>query len=212
MASFARMGALSTRRDDPAHASRPFDADRDGFVMGEGAAFVVLEAWDHAVARGARIFGELLGYGRNSDAFHITAPSPDGAGAVACMQLALDDARLSVSDIGSINAHGTSTPLNDSAEAGAITKLFGEDGPPVTSVKGVTGHLIGAAGAAEAVASVLTIINGQVPPTANHERKGDDITVDVVSGSPRDVAPAPVMSNSFGFGGHNVSLVIGPGT
>jgi 3-oxoacyl-[acyl-carrier-protein] synthase II len=212
MASFARMGALSTRREDPAHASRPFDADRDGFVMGEGAAFLVLEEWDRAVARGATIHGELLGYGRNSDAFHITAPSPDGSGAVACIQLALDDAGLKPGQIGHINAHGTSTPLNDAAEAGAITKVFGEGTVPVTSNTGVTGHRIGAAGAAEAVASVLAIAHGHVPPTANHERRDDDVTVDVVAGSPRDLAAAPVLSNSFGFGGHNVSLVIGPGT
>lgn len=212
LASFARMGALSTRKDDPARASRPFDADRDGFVMGEGAAFLVLEEWDRAVARGAKILGEVLGYGRNSDAFHITAPSPDGAGAVACMQLALDDAGLSPSDIGHVNAHGTSTPLNDSSEAGAISKLFGDGAVPVTSIKGITGHLIGAAGAAEAVASVLAMVHGQVPPTANHEKAGDDIAIDVVHGAPRPLAPAPVLSNSFGFGGHNVSLVLGPGT
>jgi len=210
MGAFARMTALSTRNDDPVHASRPFDADRDGFVMGEGAAALVLEAWDHAVARGAHIYGEIAGYGRNSDAYHITAPSPGGGGAAACMQLALDDAGLSATDIAHVNAHGTSTPLNDAAEAEAVRKVFGDTPPPTTSTKGVTGHLIGAAGATEAVACVLAIRNGLVPPTANLERLGDDIHLDVVSGSPRAVAAGPALSNSFGFGGHNASLIIVP--
>ena len=148
----------------------PFDADRDGFVMGEGAAALVLERWDRAVARGAHIYGEIVGYGRNADAYHITAPSPGGEGAAACMQLALDDAGLSPADIAHVNAHGTSTPLNDAAEAEAIRKVFGEAAPPVTSTKGVTGHLIGAAGATEAVACLLALANGAVPPTANLEQ------------------------------------------
>ena len=214
LAAFARMGALSTRRDDPAAASRPFDVDRDGFVMGEGAAFLVLERWDAAVERGAPIVGEIVGYGRNSDAFHITAPSEDGAGAVACMQLALADAGLSPADIGHINAHGTSTPLNDAAEGRALGKVFGDtDGvPPVTSTKGVTGHLIGAAGAAEAVASLLALRHGVVPPTANHERTDPEIVLDVVAGAPRPMPHAkPVLSNSFGFGGHNATLILAAG-
>jgi 3-oxoacyl-[acyl-carrier-protein] synthase II len=139
LAAFWRMGALSGRVDDPSRAARPFDADRDGFVMAEGAAFVVLESLEHALARGARIWGEVLGYGRNCDAFHITAPSPSGAGAAACMLMALDDAGLSPSDISHVNAHGTSTPLNDEAEATAVTKVFGEHAVPVTGTKGVTG-------------------------------------------------------------------------
>ncbi|MDP9071695.1 MAG: beta-ketoacyl-ACP synthase II [Actinomycetota bacterium] len=208
MAAFARMGALSSRHDDPAAASRPFDAERDGFVMGEGAAFLVLERWDRAVARGARIHGEVLGYGRNSDAHHITAPSPDGTGAVACMQTALEDAGLAQADIGHVNAHGTSTPLNDAAEAEAIAKVFGGSPPPVTSTKGVTGHLIGAAGAAEAVICILSAGRALVPPTANHHVPDPGTTVDVVAGAPREVSGA-VMSNSFGFGGHNATLVIG---
>ena len=208
MSAFARMTALSTRNDDPQHASRPFDAERDGFVMGEGAAALVVERWDHAVARGARIYAEVVGYGCNADAYHITAPSPGGEGAAACMQLALEDAGLSPAAIGHINAHGTSTPLNDAAEAEAIHKVFGDNAPPVTSTKGVTGHLIGAAGATEAVAAILTIGRGQIPPTANLERIGDDIAVDVVAGAPRPYAAAPVLSNSFGFGGHNATLVI----
>jgi 3-oxoacyl-[acyl-carrier-protein] synthase II len=209
VAAFARMGALSTRRDDPGRASRPFDASRDGFVMGEGAAFLVLEDWDNAVARGARIYGEILGYGRNADAFHITAPAPGGAGAVACMELALADAGLGPADIGHVNAHGTSTPLNDAAEAEAIGKVFGQGALPVTSTKGVTGHLIGAAGAAEAVASLLALRAGVVPPTANVEQIDPELDIDVVFGEARPLAPAPVVSNSFGFGGHNATLVLG---
>ena len=210
MAAFARMTALSGRNDDPKRASRPFDAARDGFVMGEGAAALVLESWDHAVARGAHIYGEIAGYGRNADAYHITAPSPGGAGAAACMQLALDDAGLRPDDIAHVNAHGTSTPLNDAAEAEAIHKVFGDAAPPVTSTKGVTGHLIGAAGATEAVACLLAIANGEVPPTANLEQIGDDIRLDIVAGEPRAVAAGPALSNSFGFGGHNASLIITP--
>jgi 3-oxoacyl-[acyl-carrier-protein] synthase II len=211
ISAFARMTALSTRNDDPPRASRPFDAQRDGFVMGEGAAALVLERWDRAVARGAYIYGEVLGYGRNADAYHITAPSPGGEGASACMQLALDDAGLSPAAIGHVNAHGTSTPLNDAAEAEAIRKVFGGSAPPVTSTKGVTGHLIGAAGATEAVATLLALGRGQVPPTANLERLGDDIDLDVVSQHPRPIGPAPALSNSFGFGGHNATLVFAPG-
>lgn len=210
LAAFSRMGALSGRADEPERASRPFDVARDGFVMGEGAAFLVLERWESAVARGARIYGEVLGYGRNADAHHITAPSPDGTGALACMELALEDAGLRPSDIGHVNAHGTSTPLNDAAEAAALGKVFGGNVPPVTSVKGATGHLIGAAGAVEAVVSLLSLRHGLVPPTANHETTDPEIPLDVVAGSPRAVSPAPVLSNSFGFGGHNATIVLGP--
>lgn len=210
VAAFARMGALSKRNDDPARASRPFDVDRDGFVLGEGAAFVVLETFERAQARGAPIHGEVLGYGRNSDAHHITAPSPGGEGAAACMRLALDDADLSPDAIGHINAHGTSTPLNDVAEAEAIGKVFGDTPPPVTSTKGVTGHCIGAAGAIEAVAALLTARHGVIPPTANLENLDPDIPLDVVSGSERAIGPAIALSNSFAFGGHNVTLIVGP--
>ena len=210
ISAFARMTALSTRVDDPVHASRPFDVDRDGFVMGEGAGALLLERWDRAVARGAHIYAELVGYGRNADAFHITAPSPGGEGAAACMQLALDDAGLEPGGIGHINAHGTSTPLNDAAEATAIAKVFGGHSPVVTSTKGVTGHMIGAAGAAEAVAAILAITRGTVPPTANLEQLDPAMALDVVHGEARALDPAPALSNSFGFGGHNASLVFVP--
>ena len=210
ISAFARMTALSGRNDDPEHASRPFDAARDGFVMGEGAAALLLERWDRAVARGVHIYGEVVGYGRNADAYHITAPSPGGEGAAACMQLALDDAGLSPAAVSHVNAHGTSTPLNDAAEAEAIRKVFGQAAPPVTSTKGVTGHLVGAAGATEAVACLLAIRDGSVPPTANLEHIGDEIQLDVVAGSPREITPAPAISNSFGFGGHNASLIFAP--
>jgi 3-oxoacyl-[acyl-carrier-protein] synthase II len=209
LAAFGRMGALSGRSDDPTKASRPFDAGRDGFVMGEGAAFLVLEDWDRAVGRGARIHGEILGYGRNADAFHLTAPAPGGGGAVACMELALEDAGLEPGGIGHVNAHGTSTPLNDAAEAEAISKVFGAGAVPVTATKGVTGHLIGAAGAAEAVASLLALRHGLIPPVANHEVTDPELSVDVVAGEPRTHDGKPVLSNSFGFGGHNATLVLG---
>lgn len=207
MAAFARMGALS-RNPDHSRASRPFDIDRDGFVMGEGAGFVVLEALEHAIDRGATIHGELLGYAMTCDAHHITAPLDDGAGAASCMKLALADAGLQPSAIGHVNAHGTSTPQNDAAEAAAVAKVFGEAAVPITSTKGVTGHLIGAAGAVEAIATLLATQQGVVPPTANHERC--DLPVDVVAGEARVVGPAPALSSSFAFGGHNVALVIGP--
>jgi 3-oxoacyl-[acyl-carrier-protein] synthase II len=209
VSAFARMGAMSTRNDDPGRASRPFDAARDGFVIAEGAAFTVLETLEHALARGATVHGEVLGYGRNADAHHITAPVPGGAGAAACMQLALDDAGLDISAIGHVNAHGTSTPLNDATEAEAIRKVFGDAPPPVTSTKGVTGHMIAGAGAAEAVISLLSLRDGVVPPTANLDQIGDDIGLDVVAGSPRPIDRKPVLSNSFGFGGHNATLILG---
>jgi 3-oxoacyl-[acyl-carrier-protein] synthase II len=207
MAAFARMGALS-KNPDHAAASRPFDDDRDGFVMGEGAAFLVLEPYEQAVARGAEILGEVVGYGMTCDAHHITAPVEDGSGAVAAIEIALADAGLAPSAIGHINAHGTSTPHNDSAEAAAIAKVFGAGALPVTSVKGVTGHLIGAAGAVEAVATLLSIDRGIVPPTANHHHT--DLPVDVVAGEPRTVERTPAVSTSFAFGGHNVALVFAP--
>lgn len=209
ISAFARMGALSGRNDAPTEASRPFDADRDGFVIGEGSGFLVLERWDHAEARGARIYAEIVGYGRNADAYHITAPAPGGAGAVVCMQLALEDAGIEPAAIAHINAHGTSTPLNDLNEAEAICKVFGDTPPPVTSIKGVTGHMIAAAGAAETVTTCLALTNGLVPPVANHEKTDPDIHLDVISGAPRPLN-GPALSNSFGFGGHNAAVVLVP--
>ena len=162
-----------------------------------------------AKARGATIYAEVLGSGSTADAHHITAPDPEGNGAFNCMRLALEDAGLEPSAITHVNAHGTSTPLNDAAESAAVTKLFGPGGVPVTSTKGVTGHLIGAAGAVEAVITALAIRAGSVPPTANHTDKGD-LEADVVAGAPREVGSRPALSNSFGFGGHNATLVLGP--
>jgi 3-oxoacyl-[acyl-carrier-protein] synthase II len=207
MAAFGNMTALSSSGN-----SRPFDARRDGFVMTEGAAALVLEDWDRALARGATIYAELAGAASTADAHHITAPAPDGSGAVACMELALADAGINPSDVGHINAHGTSTPLNDLSEARAITKVFGEPGPLVTSTKGVTGHGLAAAGAIEAVAAVLTIHRATIPPTAGYEEPDPEITIQVVHGEPRPWEPSAVLSNSFGFGGHNGCLVFLPPT
>ncbi len=205
LASFGNMTALSSTG-----TSRPFDAERDGFVMGEGSAAFVLEEWDAAVARGATILGEVAGGGSNADAHHITAPSPGGVGAITCMRLALEDAGLQPGDIKQINAHGTSTPLNDAAEAAAVTEVFGAGNVPVVSTKGVTGHALGAAGALEAAAVLLSFEHRQIPPTANTKVLGDDIDVDVVMGEPRDWEPGPTLSNNFGFGGHNASIVLSP--
>jgi 3-oxoacyl-[acyl-carrier-protein] synthase II len=205
IAAFTNMTALSS-----SGSSRPFDVRRDGFVMTEGSAALVLEDWDRAVARGATIYAELAGSASTADAHHITAPSPDGAGAVACMELALADAGIVAADVGHINAHGTSTPLNDLAESRAITKVFGEPGPLVTSTKGVTGHGLGAAGAIEAVAAALTIHHALIPPTAGYEQPDPEITLDVVHGEPRSWVPTAVLSNSFGFGGHNGCLILLP--
>jgi 3-oxoacyl-[acyl-carrier-protein] synthase II len=205
VAGFANMTALSTSGE-----SKPFDATRDGFVFGEGAAVFVLERYDLAVARGATILGEILGAASNADAHHITAPSPGGVGAIACMQLALDDAGLTPSDIAQVNAHGTSTPLNDQAEAQAVATLFGTPTPPVTSIKGVTGHPLGAAGALEAAAVLLSFEHRLIPPTANTTVLGEGIECDVVFGAPRPWTPGPTISNNFGFGGHNGSVIIAP--
>jgi 3-oxoacyl-[acyl-carrier-protein] synthase II len=205
VAGFANMTALSS-----SGTSKPFDATRDGFVFGEGAAVFVLERYDLAVARGATIIAEVLGAASNADAHHITAPSPGGVGAIACMQQALDDAGLSPSDIKQVNAHGTSTPLNDQAESQAVASVFGTPTPPVTSIKGVTGHPLGAAGALEAAAVLLSFEYKLIPPTANTTTLGDDITCDVVIGAPRPWTPGPTISNNFGFGGHNGSIILAP--
>lgn len=211
MSSFAQMRALSRRNDDPAAACRPFDADRDGFVMGEGAAFLMLESWEHATARGATVLGEVLGYASNSDASHMVAPREDGGVAADCLRLALADAGLRPEDIHHVNAHGTSTVHNDRAEARALTRVFGDACPPVTASKGVLGHMLGAAGAVEAAVTILTASSGLVPPVANFRTPGPDTAMlDVVHTGPRRIARGPAVSNSFGFGGHNVSLVVAP--
>lgn len=207
LAGFRNMTALS-----PNNRSMPFDADREGFVMAEGAAVLVLEEWERATARGATILAEVMGGASTADAHHITAPSPGGSGAVNCMELALAEAGLDPDAITHINAHGTSTPLNDAAEAEAINKVFGGSAPPaVTSTKGVTGHALGAAGALEAAAVVLSMQHGAIPPTVGHETPDPELPeLDLVVGEARPWTPGPSMSNSFGFGGHNGCLVIGP--
>ncbi len=203
-AGFKNMTAISTTG-----VSKPFDVDRDGFILSEGAGALILENWDLAVARGARIYAEVLGAGSTSDAFHITAPRSDGSGARRCMEIALEDAGITKDQVGHINAHGTSTPLNDLSEATAISALFGATTPPVTSAKGVTGHSLGGAGALEAVASVLTIERGIIPPTIGLNTVDPAIAIDVVYGEPRPLPSPIILSNSFGFGGHNGCLVIG---
>ncbi|WP_432093091.1 beta-ketoacyl-[acyl-carrier-protein] synthase family protein [Streptomyces sp. bgisy100] len=212
LSGFSRMQALSTRNDDPERASRPFDAGRDGFVMGEGAAVLVLERLEAATARGARILGEVAGYATNADAHHIVAPHTEGEVAAACMAEAIADAGLLPSDIGQINAHGTSTQANDSAEAAAIHRCFNGQAPPVTSVKGVTGHLIGGSGALEAAIALVCAERRIVPPVANLTEASEADRIDVVAGAARAVDCAPVLSNSFGFGGQNVCLVLQPAT
>ncbi|MFF0745834.1 beta-ketoacyl-[acyl-carrier-protein] synthase family protein [Streptomyces sp. NPDC004111] len=210
LAGFGNLNAVSMRNDDPEHASRPFDKDRDGFVMGEGAGFVVLERLADARARGARTYGLVAGYAATSDAHHLAMPVPDGSIAAAAMSGAIADAGLAPEDITHVNAHGTSTPHNDRAEAAALTKVFGTAQPPVTAPKSVIGHLIGAAGAVELIATVQAVRHGEVPPTANHEQQEPGMELDVVHGAPRAVPPGPALTNSFGFGGHNSSVVVMP--
>ena len=205
IAAFSNMTALSR-----SGISRPFDVGRDGFVIAEGGAALVLEELEHARARGAHIYAELLGAASNADAFHITAPAPGGAGAAECMRLALEDAGIEAGDVVHINAHGTSTPANDLAESEAIVSVFGDTPPPVTSFKGVTGHALAGAGAIEAVGVCLSLQHGEIPPTAGLTNQDPEIHLDVVSGAPRAFTPGPVLSNSFGFGGHNGCLVFAP--
>jgi len=207
---FCSMKALSTRNDEPERASRPFDRDRDGFVMGEGAGVVVLESLEHAQARGAEIYAELVGYGMTADAHHITAPAPNGEGAQRAMQVALRDAGLEPSQVDYINAHGTSTELNDRFESIAIRKVFGDhaDRLVVSSTKSMTGHLLGAAGGVELIASVLSIRNGVVAPTVNHDNPGEDCDLDYCANEARELDVRVALSNSFGFGGHNAVLAV----
>ena len=209
IAAFAAMRALSTRNDDPEKACRPFDAERDGFIMAEGAGVVVLEALEHALARGARIHGEMAGYAATDDASHITLPAPGGRGAVGSMSLAMADAGMTTADIGYINAHGTSTIPNDKAETAAIKTVFGERAydTPVSSTKSMTGHLLGAGGGIEAIASILAIANGILPPTINYENPDPDCDLDYIPNVARSAEINAAMSNSFGFGGHNATLI-----
>jgi 3-oxoacyl-[acyl-carrier-protein] synthase II len=210
MAGMNSMTALSTRNDEPLRASRPFDKDRDGFMMGEGAGVLILESLEYAQARGANILCEFSGYGTTDDAHHISAPSEDGAGAVGSMSIALADAGLKLEDISYINAHGTSTYLNDKSETSAIKTVFGELAYkiPVSSTKSMTGHLLGASGAVEAVFCALTIMDNILPPTMNYETPDPVCDLDYVPNQPRKAEPNHVMSNSFGFGGHNATLVL----
>lgn len=211
IAGFAAMKALSTRNDDPEGASRPFDAGRDGFVVGEGAAALVLEERASAARRGAPVLAEVLGYGATSDAYHMTQPHPDGEGAVRAMRLALDDARLEPAAVGYVNAHGTSTPPNDRIETMALKQVFGEKVPPVSSTKSMTGHTLGAAGALEAAVCVLALNNAVLPPTINHDKPDPDCDLDYVANRARPALLDVALTNSFGFGGHNATLVIGRG-
>jgi 3-oxoacyl-[acyl-carrier-protein] synthase II len=209
VAGFSAMRAISERNDAPECACRPFDRDRDGFIIGEGSAMLVLETLEHATARGARIYCELAGYGSTDDAFHMTAPDEQGAGAAACMRRALESAGLSIRDVDYINAHGTSTPLNDVTETRAIKALFGEQAYsiPVSSTKSTHGHLLGATGALEAVLSVKVLQEGLLPPTMNLEHPDEQCDLDYVPNQARRAAIRSVLSNSFGFGGHNACLV-----
>ena len=212
IAGFAAMQALSTRNDEPEKASRPYDTGRDGFVLGEGAAVIVLESEEHAKARGAQIYAVLAGIGMSADAHHITAPEPNGAGASRAMKQAVESAGLSLGDIGHINAHATSTPVGDVAEANAIVRAFGEElasGIPVSGTKSMTGHLLGAAGALEALLTILSVRDRVAPATINLDDLDPAIPLDVVHGEHRKLSDGDVaaMDNSFGFGGHNVALV-----
>jgi 3-oxoacyl-[acyl-carrier-protein] synthase II len=205
---FASMKALSTRNDEPERASRPFDAERDGFVIGEGAGVVILEELEHARARDARIYCEVAGYGYTADAHHMTAPAPEGEGAARSMQAALDDAGASAADVTYVNAHGTSTPLNDRFETLAVKRVLGDraDEVAVSSTKSMTGHLLGAAGGVEFIVLAVAHREGKVPPTTNYENPDPDCDLDCVPNEARDLAVEVALSNSLGFGGHNVTL------
>jgi len=211
LAGFNSMGAISTRNDEPERASRPFDKDRDGFLAGEGGAVLVLESEAHALARGAQIYGVVGGYGITNDAYHISAPLENGAGAVECMRLALQDAELTPKDIDYLNAHGTSTQLNDKSESAAVKTVFGERAYdlPISSTKSMTGHLLGAAGALEAIFCLKALAEGVLPPTINYETPDPECDLDYVPNRARRKAIRWAMSNSFGFGGHNACVILG---
>jgi 3-oxoacyl-[acyl-carrier-protein] synthase II len=206
---FCAMKAMSTRNDDPKHASRPFDKERDGFVMGEGSGVLVLEELEHAKARGARIYCEFAGYGNTADAHHLTAPSPGGEGASRCMRMALRNARLNPEQISYINAHGTSTPQGDIAETQAIKTVFGDHARKlaVSSTKGATGHMLGAAGAVEMIVCAKALQTDIVPPTINYQVPDPECDLDYVPNTPRKMPVEAIVNNSFGFGGHNATLV-----
>lgn len=209
LAGFCAARAMTTRNDDPKHASRPFDKERDGFIIGEGAGVMILEDYDHAIARGAKIYGELVGYGMTADAFHITQPDPDGAGATRVMRMALQKADLNPSDVHYINAHGTSTFYNDKQETGAIKQAFGEHAYkiPVSSTKSMLGHSLGATGAVEAIFCLLAIRDSFVPPTINYDNPDPDCDLDYVPNVGRSQEVNVALTNSFGFGGHNACLI-----
>ena len=210
MAGFNAMGAMSRRNEEPERASRPFDKTRDGFVASEGAGVLVLEALDRAQARGARIYAEVIGYGSSADAYHITAPEENGAGAAAAMRMALDQAGVAPADIDYLNAHGTSTPLNDKSETSAIKTVFGEAAydVPISSTKSMTGHLLGAAGSVEAIACVKVLQEGVIPPTINYETPDPECDLDYTTNVARRKVVRRAMSNSFGFGGHNACIIL----
>jgi len=205
---FCAMKAMSTRNDDPKHASRPFDKERDGFVMGEGAGVIVLEELEHAKRRGAKIYCEIAGYGNTADAYHLTAPSPNGEGASRCMKMALRSGGLTIEDVNYINAHGTSTPQGDVCETQAIKTVFGERAMKiaVSSTKGATGHMLGAAGAVEMTVCALAIKHGVVPPTINLQNPDPECDLDYVPNTARELKVSAIINNSFGFGGHNASI------
>ncbi|RZM76131.1 beta-ketoacyl-ACP synthase II [Leptolyngbya iicbica] len=209
VAGFASARALSVRNDEPQAASRPFDRDRDGFVIGEGCGILILESLDHALSRGAKIYGEMIGYGMTCDAYHMTAPVPGGAGAARCIQLALKDAGITPDQVSYVNAHGTSTPANDPTETQAIKTALGEHAYniAVSSTKSMTGHLLGGSGGIEGVAAAMTVAHDQVPPTINLENPDENCDLDYVPGQARQMPVDVTLSNSFGFGGHNVTLV-----
>jgi 3-oxoacyl-[acyl-carrier-protein] synthase II len=211
IAGFSAMRALSRRNDDPEAASRPFDAGRDGFVMGEAGAVVVLEELEHAKARGAKIYAELLGYGVSSDAQHITDPDPSGVNPARAMTMAFGDASVNTDEIDYINAHGTSTPVGDAAETRVIKLALGEDNArktPVSSTKGATGHCLGAAGAVEAIFSILAVNRGALPPTINYDEPDPTCDLDYIPNEAREADVRTAVSNSFGFGGHNATIVV----
>jgi len=209
LAGFNSMGALSRRNSSPETASRPFDRERDGFVIGEGAGILIIEELEHARARGATIHAEIIGYGCTGDAFHETQPDPTGAGGIACMRMALEDARLNPEAIGYINAHGTSTKYNDSGETKVIKQVFGDYARSlmISSTKSMTGHTLGAAGGIEAIVSVLTLKNGILPPTINYSTPDPECDLDYIPNTARAVKTEYALSNNLGFGGHNASLI-----